>query len=113
MKADYCPDGWVLIKIISPEETLYKVFSSWGGGWVQGEYWKLNSGIESIEIQESYLDVKGYSGSVYRLSYNGEERINSYNTGVLSSFFNDDMPEGVSVEKISLEKFLKEFKNPS
>jgi hypothetical protein len=62
---EYAPDAWQVIKIIGPEETIYKLFSTWYGGYTQGDSWKLNSGITSIKKVGKVYEVTGYSGSIY------------------------------------------------
>ena len=42
------PDKWVIIKIGSDSESSFKVFGSWAGGYLDGDRWRLNSGITKI-----------------------------------------------------------------
>ena len=62
----YTPDKWVVIKITTPDETLYKVAASFYGGYAYGDSWKINSGIVSVTEIKDYYYFLGYSGSVYR-----------------------------------------------
>jgi len=62
----YCPDNWVILKITAPEETLYKVLAGWSGGYLDGDSWKINSGIVSVSLQDDYWLFAGYSGSIYQ-----------------------------------------------
>ena len=62
---DYFPDKWVVIKISIPEESIYKVFGSWIGGYLSGDSWRMNSGIESVSLNEDLILFKGFSGSIY------------------------------------------------
>lgn len=78
------PDRWVIVKIVAPEETIYKVLAGWGGSFTQGASWQLNSGIESYTETEKYYDFKGYSGSVYRCN-KGSEGLSAYTATILSS----------------------------
>tara|TARA_B110000977_G_C10853271_1_gene406646 strand:- start:360 stop:725 length:366 start_codon:yes stop_codon:yes gene_type:complete len=78
MNQDYYPHNWVVIKIT--EETLnasntayiegrayYKVLAGWSGGYLQGDSWRLNSGINLVfEHEDDYYEFHGHSGSVYR-----------------------------------------------
>ena len=77
MEYDYLPDRWVVVKI-EPNDNLsnmhYRVFASWKGGYLDGDSWKLNSGITEVVDGGKYYDFKGSSGSVYRC------RKNSYGT---------------------------------
>jgi hypothetical protein len=62
------PDSWVIVKIVSGDnkDTTYKVLAGWSGGYLQGDSWKLNSGITSVEEDGDYYLFHGYSRSIYR-----------------------------------------------
>jgi len=62
---EYTPDNWVVLKITQGEETLYKVLGGWSGGYLDGDYWRLNSGITGVEKQAYLYGFYGSSGSVY------------------------------------------------
>ena len=59
------PDEWVIVKIKS-DTPHYRVFASWRGGYLEGERWRMNSGIIDVEEDSQYFFFKGNSGSVYR-----------------------------------------------
>jgi hypothetical protein len=79
----YNPDYWMLVRI-EGDETFYKVFATWSGGYLNGDSWRLNSGIVRVEeTVEDYL-FYGTSGSVYhcdKLRYG----LNLYGSGILKS----------------------------
>jgi len=56
------PDRWLIIK--TPE--CYKVFATWAGGYLDGDSWKLNSGIAKMEEDGDHFLFIGASGSTYR-----------------------------------------------
>ena len=62
----YTPDEWLLVKI-SPkgEDSIYKVFATWIGGYLGADSWKLNSGIVGVTEDENSYSFHGYSGSEY------------------------------------------------
>jgi hypothetical protein len=62
---EYAPDAWKVIKIVTPTETVYKLFSTWYGSFTQGDSWRLNSGITNIKKAGKVYEITGYSGSVY------------------------------------------------
>ena len=65
--AEYNPDKWVIVKIVSPKETLYKVIGGWGGGYLHGSSWRMNSGITTFGITHGGTFLfGGTSGSIYR-----------------------------------------------
>lgn len=46
------PDKWVILKL--PND-YYKVFGTWAGGYLDGDRWKLNSGM--VKFHKQYLVV--------------------------------------------------------
>jgi hypothetical protein len=44
----------------------YRVFATWSGGYLDGDSWKLNSGITSVTEEDGHYLFAGSSGSVYR-----------------------------------------------
>jgi len=68
---EYNPDSWVVIKMTHKEQTFYKVLGGWAGGYTQGSSWRLNSGIERVEVEDDMYRFYGASGSVYVCSKHG------------------------------------------
>ena len=75
--ADYTPDNWVVLKITNTkrsgntgygrtEEVLYKVLAGWSGSYLNGNSWRINSGITLVFDREDEVHFHGESGSVYR-----------------------------------------------
>lgn len=62
---DYAPDHWMLIQI-KGDDPHYRVFGSWSGGYLDGDSWRVNSGITSVKQVGDYYFFMGHSGSVYR-----------------------------------------------
>ena len=83
--SDYTPDRWVVVKITTDKEPLYKVFACWYGGYAGSNSWKMNSGIKNVEEDELYFMFNGYSGSVYRCHKN-TYGTSGYGGGVLQNF---------------------------
>jgi len=83
MKRIYEPEEWVLVKV---DEDLVKVFGSWRGGYISGDSWRMNSGIEKIEEDGDYWLFIGYSGSVYKCHKDAYRITSPYNEGILASY---------------------------
>jgi hypothetical protein len=64
------PERWVVLKI-NGLETYFRVFGGWRGGYLDGDRWKMNSGIVGIEEDEDYYYFEGHSGSCYQCHKNG------------------------------------------
>ena len=73
------PDKWCLVRI---DDELTKVMATWSGGYLDGDRWKLNSGIKEVKSTEDSFLITGYSGLIYecRKSAYG---INTYGAAVL------------------------------
>ena len=66
--SDYTPDNWVVLKIKEGKGTFpcYKVLAGWSGGYLDGDSWRMNSGITRVEDDGDYYNFYGSSGSCYR-----------------------------------------------
>lgn len=63
----YTPDRWTIIKVsVNPEDPHYRVLAGWSGGYLDGDSWRLNSGITSHEFDGDYWRFYGSSGSCYK-----------------------------------------------
>jgi len=79
------PSRWVVVKIDNNlDKPFYKVFATWAGGYLDGDRWKLNSGIKSVEIDDEYYYFIGHSGSCYKCHKNGYGIAMSYGESVLN-----------------------------
>lgn len=67
---DYCPDNWVVAKLNVKDDptqpTDYRVICGWSGGYLSGNYWRINSGIVSVEEDDQYFYFIGATKSVYK-----------------------------------------------
>jgi len=83
------PDKWVVVKLSlkTSEEPIYKVFASFYGGYLDGDSWRMNSGIVDVEEDENNFIFIGYSGSRYVCS----KQPNAYGTGSYSQGVLNDM----------------------
>lgn len=103
------PDGWVILKISSDEFESgygYKLFSSWRGGYLDNDSWRLNSGITSIEKEndeEEYYIVKGNSSTEYMIHSSTFKALGLYNSSVLEHIIKD-----YDVTIINIEQYLEE-----
>lgn len=62
---EYRPDSWVVIKMTHKNNIFYKVLGGWSGGYLNGTSWRLNSGVEKVELANDRYMFYGSSGSVY------------------------------------------------
>ena len=112
--SEYLPDNWVVLKIMQPDQdTLYKVLGGWSGGYLDGDSWRLNSGIAKVVYREEYVDFYGESGSVYQCHLS-QYRLRMNNAGIWNQFkekFGDAvelMPEDTDWSTLDPAKYYTE-----
>lgn len=94
----YTPDKAVLLKFAYNGEVTYKIFATWYGGYLSGDSWQLNSGIERVEmVDDNTADVIGFSGSIYRVRLDSHGT-SAYTGGVLTSLMNQTTELGATVD---------------
>lgn len=107
--SEYTPDRWVMLKIVSSGQTTYKILAGWGGSYLYGASWKLNSGVTKIEEDGQCYLFSGYSGSVYRCHKNAYG-LTGYTAQILASFKKDvEDAEGVHLEMMPDETNFMEI----
>jgi hypothetical protein len=62
---DYTPDRWCVVSFVNRGERFNKVLAEWKGGYLDGDHWRMNSGITAVEEAGDYYDFHGASGSIY------------------------------------------------
>ena len=112
--SEYRPDNWVVLKIMLPDQdTLYKVLGGWSGGYLDGDSWRMNSGIAKVVYREEYVDFYGESGSVYQCPLS-QYRLRMNNAGIwdqLKEKFGDAvelMPEDTDWSTLDPAKYYTE-----
>ena len=89
--SEYRPNRWVIIKIVTDKECLYKVFASWS------ESWKINSGITHARLVDNRWEFAGYSGSIYSCLV-GTYGTTAYGGSVLKGFVDEIETVGAKIE---------------
>lgn len=91
----YAPHRWLMIQVKSPS-AHYRIFGSWNGSYLEGESWRLNSGVSGVVERPDRFEVIGGSGSVYEIgkqSYGSTAYGQSIVDGILKQhlgIFGDD-----------------------
>jgi len=62
----YIPDNWVVIKF-GGDDPHYRVLGGWSGGYIDGDSWRMNSGIVRVEdvLHTHTFNFHGSTGSCY------------------------------------------------
>jgi len=100
------PDKWVLLKLSSG---YYKVFGTWAGGYLDGDRWKLNSGIKSVEHDDEFYYFIGFSGSIYKCHKKSYGTASSYGLGILNNILETANGEVTIVSFDEHEKAITEL----
>lgn len=79
---EYTPDRWIIVKVNHSIYPHYRVFGSWGGSYLYGASWRMNSGIVRHEEDESVYRFYGATGSCYTC-HKGSYGVTAYGAGVL------------------------------
>ena len=82
----YTPDTWVMLKLTYKDKPIYKILAGWGGSYLYGASWKLNSGVTKVEDDGDAYSFHGSSGSVYYCRKNCYG-LSGYTASVLDSFY--------------------------
>jgi hypothetical protein len=93
MSNTYNPDKWIVVKIDDGRDPHYRILGSWSGGYLDGDSWRMNSGITRVEADGDHLMFYGSSGSCYAAhkemwgtNMAGQGAYNKYKTGLGAAF---------------------------
>jgi hypothetical protein len=100
--SEYTPDRWLVLRIQTAKEVLYKVFATWSGGYGGSDSWKLNSGIVRAALVSDRWEFDGSSGSVYSC-HKDAYGTNGYGGAVLSNMISQAQEQGIQVEVMESE----------
>jgi hypothetical protein len=95
--SEYTPDRWLVLRIHTTKEILYRVFATWYGGYGGSDSWKLNSGIVRATLVDDRWEFDGSSGSVYSC-HKDAYGTNGYGGSVLSNMISQAQEQGIQVE---------------
>lgn len=104
----YNPDNWVIVKFNSKEHgSAYKVLGGWSGGYLDGDSWRLSSGLNDIEEDGEYYLMHNHSGSVYKCHKDGNGM--GYLSANQYNIMKKQVEEaGAEISTITVEEFLSE-----
>jgi hypothetical protein len=102
----YCPDSWVIVKITHASKVVYKVLAGWAGGYLEGDHWRMNSGIERWEKRDKYYHFFGHSGSEYKCHEDGEG-LRMATAGIYENLRTKGADQGILVEIVDVHTWNK------
>lgn len=62
----YTPDVWTIMLIEHAGVNTIKVLCGWGGGYLDGDTWRMSSPIKRVEDKGLFYSVTTKSGNEYR-----------------------------------------------
>ena len=106
--SDYNPDKWLMVKLTNKDDkSHYRIFACWYGGYLDGDSWKMNSGVTKITEDEKEYHFEGSSGSVYHCN-KSMYGVSGYGAGVLGNLI-EKSKDTVAIEILPLETNFMEL----
>tara|TARA_B110000908_G_scaffold125991_1_gene147766 strand:+ start:192 stop:530 length:339 start_codon:yes stop_codon:yes gene_type:complete len=59
-------DNWVIVKSPPIPDPHYRVLVGTSGGYLDGDSWRMNSGIVRVDESDEFFYIYGSSGSCYQ-----------------------------------------------
>ena len=99
----YTPDRWQIVLLRNKTESIKKVFAGWYGGYVNGDSWKLSSGIIDTKEFEDRYEFLNHSGSLY-ICYKQNQGMSSYMSSIMKRWVEDSKEDpSVTIRLVDLE----------
>lgn len=101
--SEYTPDRWLLLKITNDKnESHYRVFATWRGGYLGSDSWQMNSGITKVTENTDYYFFEGASGSLY-ICRKGSYGSTAYGENVLFGYIEKAGKNNLLIEPLNEE----------
>ena len=93
--SEYYPHNWIVLKMKPGKGAypVYKVLAGWSGGYLDGDSWRMNSGISKVTENGEYLEFWGHSGSVY-VCHKDSYRLTMANAGMYNKLKEQEQFKG-------------------
>lgn len=107
MSNTYMPDRWIIVKIHQDGKSpWHRVLGSWYGGYLNGDSWRLSSGITKVVEHDKHYEIHNESGSVYTC-YKSAVGTSSLSAGILNNWCNEaEQRDGVAITVIDVKELL-------
>lgn len=92
--SEYTPDCWVIVEISGTKvpETYRRILAGWYGGYINGDSWKMSSGIIEMIDRETHWEISNHSGSTY-YCHKAAERFSSMTGSIYASYAKENNEE--------------------
>ena len=91
-----------MVRLSNDGKVHYRVFAAWVGGYLDGDSWKLNSGVTQLKETKTHFLFEGSSGSVYKCSKKSYGST-GYGFGVLNNLITKSLEQGTIIEVLPEE----------
>ena len=112
MTSTYTPDTWNVVRVSGPGDDpqlpVEKVIGGWRGGYLDGDSWRVNSGIVQARDLGDVYEFVGYSGSVYVCRKTCEGLL-GYAAGVLTQLKENAVHRGHTITVIPAADFVAAY----
>lgn len=81
----HSPDRWVLLEMIDGDNKVNKILGGWRGGYLDGDCWRVSSGVVKTEEDGDYYLFHNHSGSIYKC-HKKAEGLTSLTANILSGW---------------------------
>jgi hypothetical protein len=99
----YTPDRWQVVLLKSKNDSIKKVFAGWYGGYVNGDSWKLSSGIIGTKEFEDRYEFLNHSGSLY-VCYKINQGMSGYMGRIMNGWVESSKEDlSVTIRLVDLE----------
>ena len=95
----YYPDNWIIIEASKGDDNVRKILSGWKGGYLDGDSWRLSSGITDIIDKDTHYEIHNESGSIY-ICNKQSQRMNMCTSGIYSQLIESN--KDTTITTISL-----------
>ena len=81
----YTPDAWIAIDLTTKTDSVRKILAGWYGGYLDGDSWKLSSGVTATTEYHRRYEFTNASGSLY-ICYKTAQRLTGLTGSMLHSW---------------------------
>jgi hypothetical protein len=102
----YIPNTWIVVEIESKSlGKIQKVLAGWSGGYLDGDSWRLSSGITDIKETDDEWIITNESGSIYHCRKTAR-RFNTMTGSVFDYYKNraEEQDAGFTIQIIDLPR---------
>ena len=104
----YSPDKWIIVKLTNDKESILKVLAGWSGSYLEGQSWRMNSGISKVVEEGDYYLFEGYSGSTYKC-HKKAYGTNMIMSGIVSQLLEQTLYKAEVLEEQDFSQLLTNF----